>query len=252
MRIVVLLLFSFVSIHAHAQETFECHVKDAPFARVIDIIRQQTGCILFFQSQTGTPDIRITMDEKKISIKSFLKKYLGLHASDYRRVGKTFVIKKTIPTSFLARLTPSPAQDNSAAEQKLSEFGNETLPGVTVVPISNGYQRIPKERATGSFGFIDRTLITRTVSTNITDRIENTVPGILSNHGQSAAGIPIREIPQVRGLSTIYANASPLFVLDNFPYDGDINNINPYDIENITVLKDAAAASIWGVRAGNG
>jgi len=253
MRIVVLLLFSFfVSTHAHAQETFECHVKDAPFSRVIELIRQQTGCILFFQSQIGTPDIRITMDENNISVRSFLKKYLRLHASDYRRVGKTFVIKKTIPTSFAATLAPSPAQDNSAAEQKVSGFGNETLPGVTVVPISNGYQRIPKERATGSFGFIDRTLITRTVSTNITDRIENTVPGILSNHGQSAAGIPIREIPQIRGLSTIYANASPLFVLDNFPYDGDINNINPYDIENITVLKDAAAASIWGVRAGNG
>jgi TonB-linked SusC/RagA family outer membrane protein len=43
-----------------------------------------------------------------------------------------------------------------------------------------------------------------------------------------------------------------LIVLDNFPYDGDISNINPNDIESVTVLKDAAAASIWGVRAGNG
>jgi TonB-linked SusC/RagA family outer membrane protein len=120
------------------------------------------------------------------------------------------------------------------------------------VPISNGYQRIPKDRATGSFGFIDRTVIARTVSTGITDRIENTLPGMLSQHSQTASGIPVMEIPRIRGLSTIYANASPLFVVDNFPYDGDINNINPNDIENISVLKDAAAASIWGVRAGNG
>ena len=39
-----------------------------------------------------------------------------------------------------------------------------------------------------------------------------------------------------------------LIVVDNFPYDGDINNINPNDVESITVLKDAAAASIWGTR----
>ncbi|HVV05766.1 MAG TPA: SusC/RagA family TonB-linked outer membrane protein [Puia sp.] len=253
MRIVVLLLVSLVvSMHAHAQETFECHVKDAPFARIIDILQQQTGCILFFQGQAGTPDIRITMDEKMISVKRFLRKYLGLRSSDYKRDGKTFVIKKAITASFIASLTPAPSQDNSAGAQKVSGFGNETLPGVIVVPISNGYQHIPKDRATGSFGFIDRALITRTISTDVMSRLENTIPGVSSNHGQSAAGIPIQEIPQIRGLSTIYANASPLFVLDNFPYDGDINNINPNDIDNITVLKDAAAASIWGVRAGNG
>src|SRR6185503_5439004 len=116
---------------------------------------------LFFQGQAGTPDIRITMDEKKISIKRFLKKYLGLRSSDYKRDGKTFVIKKAITASYIASLAPAPSQDNSAEAQKVSEFGNETLPGVTVVPISNGYQHIPKDRATGSFGFIDRALITR-------------------------------------------------------------------------------------------
>ena len=44
----------------------------------------------------------------------------------------------------------------------------------------------------------------------------------------------------------------PLVVVDNFPYQGDIGNINPNDVESITILKDAAAASIWGSRAGNG
>src|SRR5690606_35840713 len=48
------------------------------------------------------------------------------------------------------------------------------------------------------------------------------------------------------------ANPEPLIVLDNFPFDGDINSINPEDIESVTVLQDAAAASIWGARAGNG
>lgn len=56
----------------------------------------------------------------------------------------------------------------------------------------------------------------------------------------------------IRGLSTISGPLDPLIVADNFIYDGDINNINPNDVENVTVLKDAAATSIWGARAGNG
>ncbi|MCH5719938.1 TonB-dependent receptor plug domain-containing protein [Niabella hibiscisoli] len=45
---------------------------------------------------------------------------------------------------------------------------------------------------------------------------------------------------------------NPLIILDDFPYEGDINNINPDEVESISILKDAAAASIWGARAGNG
>ncbi|HVW61743.1 MAG TPA: carboxypeptidase-like regulatory domain-containing protein, partial [Puia sp.] len=121
-----------------------------------------------------------------------------------------------------------------------------------VFPLSNGYQRLPKERATGSFGYIDHDLLNRSVSTSVPDRIENLVPGLLTNHGQSAAGIPIRQMPLIRGRSTLYANPAPLVILDNFPYDGDLANLNPNDIESISVLRDAATASIWGVRAGNG
>jgi TonB-dependent SusC/RagA subfamily outer membrane receptor len=53
-------------------------------------------------------------------------------------------------------------------------------------------------------------------------------------------------------LSTIQGPKSPLVIVDNFPYAGDIGNINPNDVESITLLKDAAAASIWGTQAGNG
>src|SRR5690606_4854013 len=57
----------------------------------------------------------------------------------------------------------------------------------------------------------------------------------------------------IRGLSTLSAlMTQPLIVVDDFPYEGDITDINPNDIKDITILKDAAAASIWGARAGNG
>ncbi|MBN8835739.1 MAG: SusC/RagA family TonB-linked outer membrane protein [Sphingobacteriia bacterium] len=117
-----------------------------------------------------------------------------------------------------------------------------TLQNVTV---NTGYQTIPKERVTGSFEKIDQKLLNNRVSSDILSRLENisSVYFDRRNNNQSIS---------IHGLSTIYANAAPLIVLDNFPYDGDINNINPNDVENITILKDAAAASIWGVRAANG
>src|SRR5690606_25279249 len=61
--------------------------------------------------------------------------------------------------------------------------------------------------------------------------------------------------PMVRGISTITSSASaPLIVVDNFPMDErfDLNSISPEDIMDITVLKDAASASVWGALAGNG
>ena len=122
------------------------------------------------------------------------------------------------------------------------------------VVISTGYQSIPQERSTGSFSSVDNKMLNRRVSTDILSRLEDIIPGLLFNKNviSSSATTASQSSINIRGQSTIYGNASPLIVVDNFPYDGDINNINPNDVENITVLKDAAAASIWGSRAGNG
>lgn len=115
------------------------------------------------------------------------------------------------------------------------------------VVVSTGYQEISKERATGSFTTIDNKLLNRSVSTGILDRLENVSSGLLFDRRNN--GEPVIHI---RGQSTILSDPSPLIVVDNFPYEGDINNLNPNDIEKVTILKDAAAASIWGSRAGNG
>jgi TonB-linked SusC/RagA family outer membrane protein len=123
--------------------------------------------------------------------------------------------------------------------------------------VSTGYQNIPKERATGSFVQIDNELLNRRVSTNLLDRLDGVTSGLIFNKSTGSNGLlPSNEKLglSIRGRSTIDNNVSadPLMVLDNFPYEGDISNINPNDIESITVLKDAAAASIWGARSGNG
>lgn len=114
------------------------------------------------------------------------------------------------------------------------------------VVVSTGYQTLPHERATGSFEHLDNKLLNRRVSTNLLDRMEDVTSGLQVDRRGNTANFDIR------GRSTIFGNDKPLIVVDNFPFEGDLANINPNDIESITVLKDAAAASIWGTRAGNG
>lgn len=123
--------------------------------------------------------------------------------------------------------------------------------GIDTVRIDNiqtGYFSLPKERATGSFSQVNNELLNRTVSTGIMSRLADVVPGLIFNKGhRGTQGLVIR------GQTSIDQNTSkPLVIVDNFPYEGDVNNLNPNDVENITVLKDAAASSIWGARAGNG
>jgi len=115
------------------------------------------------------------------------------------------------------------------------------------VEVSTGYQQLPKERSTGSFASVSNKLFNQQVSTDVLSRLEAVTNGLMVDRGTGTQG----QIT-IRGLSTITGPRDPLIVVNNFPYEGDINNINPNDVENITVLKDAAAASIWGARASNG
>jgi TonB-linked SusC/RagA family outer membrane protein len=109
--------------------------------------------------------------------------------------------------------------------------------------VVTGYQTISKERTSGSFEKINSEDLETKIASNITDKIEGISSGVRVNSDGDV---------QIRGIGTFSANKKPLIVLNGFPIQGDINDINPNDIEDITILKDAAAASVWGARASNG
>lgn len=149
--------------------------------------------------------------------------------------------------SYIGYQTIEVKVDNNSNINIKLQLVSSNLNDVSIV--STGYQTIPKERSTGSFVQVDNKLLNRRVSTDIISRLENVVPGLSFKVNKTTGK---SNNMNIRGRSTIFANDQPLIVVDNFPYDGDIANINPNDIESISVLKDAAAASIWGARAGNG
>ncbi|WP_367867108.1 SusC/RagA family TonB-linked outer membrane protein [Pedobacter sp. WC2423] len=143
-----------------------------------------------------------------------------------------------------------PAQQSGPLIIKL-ELQPSDLEGVEIV--STGYQTLPKERTTGSFEKIDNNLFNRVTGTTVTSRLLGTVAGVYFNNRSATS--PTGDAISIRGISSLNNNTiltRPLVVLDNIPYEGDLSNLNPNDVENITILKDAAAASIWGTRAGNG
>ncbi|MBS1663903.1 MAG: TonB-dependent receptor plug domain-containing protein, partial [Bacteroidetes bacterium] len=119
-----------------------------------------------------------------------------------------------------------------------------------VVVLHDGYKSVRKKESTGAYDEVDNQLFERKVSFNVLDHIDGVTSGVLFN--KNVSNQVNQSAITVRGRSTIFANADPLIVIDNFPYTGDMSNINPEDIESVTVLKDAASAAIWGAFSGNG
>ena len=118
------------------------------------------------------------------------------------------------------------------------------------VVVNTGYQKISKERSAGSYANPEMSIVrNRSNSMNILQRLDGLVPGFVINNSPGAAfdGTPF----MIRGLNTINADKKPLFVVDGMPVN-DVSSINPQDVEDVSVLKDATAASIWGARASNG
>lgn len=130
----------------------------------------------------------------------------------------------------------------------------QELAGVVVEQVNTGYQLLNKERATGAFSKPDMEVVKNRASTmDIMERMEGLVPGmtLLAGYNTSRYNGSSTRKAVIRGTSTVLNNADPLYVV-NGVIVADYSALNLDDIEDITVLKDAAAAAIWGARASNG
>lgn len=115
------------------------------------------------------------------------------------------------------------------------------------IVISTGYQKLSKERSTGAFEIVDEKQLQQRPSATFLERIQGQVNGLSVN--------PSNGKIEIRGRSTVFNGYDDvLIVVDGYPLtrQDDYNTINPEDIKTLTVLKDAAAASVWGARASNG
>ena len=114
------------------------------------------------------------------------------------------------------------------------------------------YGTATKSSFTGSAAQVKSETIERKVATSVTSALAGTTPGvqITQSSGDPAGGGG--NTIRIRGIGSMSASNSPLIVVDGIPYDGAISDINPQDVESMSVLKDAAASAIYGHRGANG
>ena len=113
------------------------------------------------------------------------------------------------------------------------------------------YGTATKSSFTGSAAVVDAESIEKKIATSVTSALAGTTPGVQVT---SASGDPTGGTPtiRIRGIGSISASNTPLYIVDGVPYDGAISDINPQDVESMSVLKDAAASAIYGHRGANG
>ncbi|MBO5194474.1 MAG: SusC/RagA family TonB-linked outer membrane protein, partial [Bacteroidales bacterium] len=112
------------------------------------------------------------------------------------------------------------------------------------------YGTAKKESFTGSASVVKGDDLRKRVVGNVTKSFEGSVAGVQvsSGGGQPGEGASV----MVRGIGSVNAASTPLYVVDGIPYDGSLSAINPADIETMTVLKDASAGALYGARGANG
>lgn len=118
--------------------------------------------------------------------------------------------------------------------------------------VVTGYQTIARSNFTGAISKIDEKTLNENINSNLSSAIEGRVAGLMFQKNPSGLG---SDQPILRGIGTFSSDQvgySPLVVIDGLPTELTLDEINPYDIESVDVLKDAAAASIYGSRAANG
>ena len=106
-----------------------------------------------------------------------------------------------------------------------------------------------KSSFTGSATVVKSDALEKIKASNVTQALQGQSSGVqvLNTSGEPGSDATI----MIRGIGSMNASSSPLYVVDGTAYDGYLNAINPADIESMTVLKDASATALYGSRAAN-
>ncbi|BAV07752.1 TonB-dependent receptor plug domain-containing protein [Filimonas lacunae] len=120
------------------------------------------------------------------------------------------------------------------------------------VEVQTGFQSLPKNKPPGATAAVTGSLLRKPQNGGLLNRLEGNVPGLMVIRNIQEGSLRNEGVLSLDGRTTIHSNPNLLVVLNNFKFTGAISDINPLDIASITVLKDAAAAAMWGELAGNG
>ena len=152
----------------------------------------------------------------------------------------------TLIFSFVGYKTIEVAVAGQRNLQVVMESEAESLDDVVVV----AYGTAKKESVTGAIASVKSEAIAKRPVSSVTDVLEGQTTGIMVN---STYGAPGEDASiRIRGFGSVNGTNTPLYVIDGVPFGGNVSDLNPRDIESITVLKDATSAALYGSRGSNG
>ncbi|KQM72650.1 SusC/RagA family TonB-linked outer membrane protein [Pedobacter sp. Leaf216] len=159
----------------------------------------------------------------------------------------------TLEISYIGYLSSTRRFDKNAALKVVTvKLGaNASLLAEVMV---NGFQSLPLERNAGAFAIVDQKKLNEQINPDLVGALEGRVAGLAYNKNPYGIGAD-QQVIRGRGtfsISQTGVRTDPLIVIDGLPSETALEDVNPYDIESVTVLKDAAAASIYGSRSANG
>jgi TonB-linked SusC/RagA family outer membrane protein len=152
----------------------------------------------------------------------------------------------TLVFSYIGFITKEVAVGNQQTVNVTMDVSDKNLSEVVVV----GYGSQIKKEVTGAVQTISSKDIKDIPVSQVTQKLQGQLAGVQINQttGKPGQGMSVR----IRGQLSVSAGSDPLYVVDGFPITGSIGAINPDEIEEISVLKDAASTSLYGSRAANG
>lgn len=233
--------------------------------------KQLNRSIVIFPTKVSKPDKPISVNRDEVNAEDVLFKTVrGVvkDENDEPLPGVTIMLKGTqlgttsntdgsfvidvegddivLVFSFVGYKTHEISIGNRTSLEVTMEVDTKTLEELVVV----GYGTQQKKDLTGAVSMIQGDEIAARKTTQISQALQGSIPGVMVTRNNNAPGATAQI--RVRGITTITdAGANPLIILDGVPID-DINHVNPNDVESISVLKDAASASIYGSRAAAG
>ena len=152
---------------------------------------------------------------------------------------------KTLVVSFVGMKTREVPVDDRV--EVVLESDQQVLDEVLVTV---AYGTAKRSSLTGAISSVDQSKIELRPTSSVTSALEGSTSGVQINstYGAPGSSPDIR----IRGIGTVNGSSSPLYVVDGVPFSGSIADINPADIESLSVLKDAASCALYGNRASNG
>ena len=139
-----------------------------------------------------------------------------------------------------------PVNNRGSIDIALTPKANQSLGEVVVV----GYGSQIKKEVTGAVQTVNSREIKDIPVSQVTQKLQGRLAGVQINQttGKPGQGMSVR----IRGQLSVSAGSDPLYVIDGFPITGNISTLNPDEIQDISILKDAASTSLYGSRAANG